>query len=260
MIPQESGLDVHSPVPLYYQLKNLLEEQIASGVYKPGDMIPSENKLCDIYAISRTTVRQAIHELVNSGKLTRTQGRGTFIADSYTEKPVDKLFGFTSDMKETGQIPRSKVLQFAPLIPAKHVRVGLRLEENEAAIILRRLRFAEENVLGLAVSYLPFKRFFKLLDENMEDNSLYKTLELKFDTIPLRSVYNVETQRCPREIAKLLEIAPGDPILFLQEVVYDQNDVPFEFVEEFYRSDRFSFRVEIRRHQNESFRGISLQN
>ena len=259
MKSQELALDVHSPIPLYYQLKNLLEEQIASGVYKPGDMIPSENKLCDIFAISRTTVRQAIHELTNSGKLTRTQGRGTFVSESYIEKPVDKLFGFTQDMKESGQIPHSKVIQFAPLIPAKHVRADLNLEENEAAIIFSRLRFAGEKVLGLATSYLPFKRFYKFLDENMEDKSLYITLESKYGTFPIRSIYNIETQRCPREIAKLLQIVPGDPVLFLQEVVYDQNDAPFEFVEEFYRADRFAFRVEIRRHQNESIRGIPLQ-
>ena len=72
-------LDVQNPIPLYYQLKGIIEEQISSGELKPGDKIPSENSLCEKYQVSRTTTRQAITELVNIGKVVRTQGRGTFV-------------------------------------------------------------------------------------------------------------------------------------------------------------------------------------
>ncbi len=252
------GLDSHSPVPLYYQLKNIIEEQIGSGEYQPGEMIPSENQLCKLYDISRTTARQAITELVNTGRLVRTQGRGTFVSKPKVVKPTYRLSGFTQDMKELGKIPVSKILQFAPLMPLPYIRDGLNLEENEAAIILKRLRFAGTDMMGLDISYFPFKRFIKLLDEELENHSLYKTLESKFDIIPSRSLYNVESLRCPREIADLLEVSPGEPVLFLREIVFDQNEVPFEFSEEYYRADRYTFRVDIRKNEQESFKGVAF--
>jgi GntR family transcriptional regulator len=249
-------LDKHSPMPLYYQLMNIIEELINSGTYKPGELIPSENQLCKQYEISRTTVRQAIQELVNSGKLIRTQGRGTFVNTARFEKPTYRLSGFTQDMKELGLVPNSKTLQFAPLMPPSHVSEALRLEENEAAIILERLRFASKDVMGVDISYFSFKRFMKLLNMDFENNSLYQTLEKEFGVIPIRSKDYVEARRCPREIADLLEISPGDPVLFLREFVYDQDEIPFELGEAYYRADRNVFRFEIRKNEHESFRTI----
>jgi ABC-type glycerol-3-phosphate transport system substrate-binding protein len=68
-----------SPIPLYYQLKLLIEKQIETGELRPGDQIPTEHELCRRYHISRTPVRQALLELTREGLLTRTAGRGTFV-------------------------------------------------------------------------------------------------------------------------------------------------------------------------------------
>jgi len=247
-------LDKHNPVPLYYQLMNLIDEMITLGIYGAGELIPSENKLCRLYNVSRTTVRQAIQELVNDGKLVRAQGRGTFVNTKRVEKPTYRLSGFTQDMKELGLVPNSKTLQFAPLMPPRHVSEGLKLEENEAAIILERLRFAGKDVMGIDTSYFSFKRFMGLLNVDFENNSVYQTLKKEFNVIPIKSKDYVEARRCPREIADLLEISPGDPILFLREIVYDQDDIPFEIGEGYYRADRYVFRVEIRKNENEIFR------
>ncbi|WP_058303461.1 GntR family transcriptional regulator [Gorillibacterium timonense] len=68
--------------PKYKQLKKVLLTQINEGQRKPGDMLPSEFELADQFAFSRQTVRQAIGELVQEGKLRRVQGKGTFVTES----------------------------------------------------------------------------------------------------------------------------------------------------------------------------------
>ncbi len=75
-------IDRDSPVPIYHQLKSLIREQIESGLWKPGDRIPTENELCRLYGISRSPVRQALKELVYEGMLVRRPGAGTFVNDS----------------------------------------------------------------------------------------------------------------------------------------------------------------------------------
>ena len=74
-------IDPKSPIPLYYQLKQLFQEKIHQGELKPGDRIPTEYELIERFGISRTPVRQALMELVHEGLLVRTPGRGTFVAE-----------------------------------------------------------------------------------------------------------------------------------------------------------------------------------
>jgi multiple sugar transport system substrate-binding protein len=73
-------IDPSSPVPLYFQLKQALLEQIARGDLRPGDQVPTESELCERYRMSRTPVRQALLELSREGVLLRQAGRGTFVS------------------------------------------------------------------------------------------------------------------------------------------------------------------------------------
>lgn len=73
-------IDRDVPIPAYYQLKQLIKQQIQQGDLKPGDQIPTEAEFCQRYNLSRTPVRQALQELVFEGLLVRTPGRGTFVA------------------------------------------------------------------------------------------------------------------------------------------------------------------------------------
>lgn len=76
-----TSIDRDSPVPIYYQLKALIQEQIESGLWRPGDRIPTEQELCRLYSISRSPVRQALNQLAHEGVLVRRPGSGTFVSD-----------------------------------------------------------------------------------------------------------------------------------------------------------------------------------
>jgi GntR family transcriptional regulator len=238
-------LDNNSPIPLYYQLKSYIENQITYGTWKPGEQIPSEAELCQEFQISRTTIRQAIGELVSQGKLKRTQGRGTFITQYNPKKPISFLTGFSQDMKTRGLKPSSRVLKFETTPPSAHIAQILRLKENEPVIMMKRVRLANDQLMAINSSYLPFNRFFAILHEDLEENSLYDILEKKFKTVPLRSICSVESVGCPSPEAELLDVKVGFPVLHIVGDNFDQNDQPFEYSESFFRGDRFTFNVEI---------------
>jgi GntR family transcriptional regulator len=252
-------LDSNSPIPLYFQLKSLLDEQIRLGILKPGQKIPSENELCRMYHISRTTARQALNELVRSGKLTRTQGRGTFVADLHVRKPVAQISGFTQDIKQQGMRPFSKVLQFSAIIPPIEAAKALGLKSNEAAIILKRLRGVDDKVLGMDVVYLSFSRFHEVLNHDMENQSLYRLLETEFNTVPTRSVDTIEAIPLQGELAIILEAPEGLSALHLVEYVYDQNDQIFEYCINYFRGDRYIFHVEIEKLGGSSIDGVEAK-
>src|SRR5579883_3160551 len=93
-----------------YQLTEIMRENIHSGEWKPGDLIPSERELGEQYGISRMTARQAITELVNEGLFYREQGKGTFVSRHKITQQLIRLTGFTEDIKARGQRPGTKVL------------------------------------------------------------------------------------------------------------------------------------------------------
>jgi GntR family transcriptional regulator len=76
----DTQLDRRSFEPLYHQLHQLLARQIETGVWQPGDLLPSEPELCRRLAVSRMVVRQALARLEDEGHVTRRRGRGTFVS------------------------------------------------------------------------------------------------------------------------------------------------------------------------------------
>lgn len=238
-------LDNNSPIPLYYQLKSFIEEQINSHTWKPGDQIPSESELSGQFKVSRTTVRQAIGDLVNQGKLTRTQGRGTYVAQYSLEQTIFRLTGFTQAMQLRGIQANSRILKVGTLTPPNHIAYQLNLKENEQVIRLKRLRKAEKEIMAIDECYLPLNRYAAILDENLEKSSLYELLTKKFSTTPTRSIRSLQAISCPTAEAGTLKLSAGAPVLYIISINYDQNDLPFEYAESFYRGDRFTFNVEI---------------
>lgn len=245
-------LDLQSPVPLYFQLKTILEEQIREGVLTPGEKILSESELCQSYKISRTTARQAVQELVRAGKLVRTQGRGTFVADYHVQRPVEQLIGLTQDMKKQGIELRSHILQFSAIIPPPDVAKALLLSPNEAAIILKRQRFADGKVFGVETVYLPFSRFHHILDYDLEKESLYALLIKDFQTIPTRSINTIKAVALDEEAALWLEVYEGEPALLMDEYVFDQHGHIFEYCHVYYLGDRYNYHVEINKQLSSS--------
>ena len=75
------NIDRTSPIPLYYQLKQIIAEKLDTNVWKPGDLVPSEQELQNTYGVSRITVRQAFSELAHDGRFERHRGQGTFVAN-----------------------------------------------------------------------------------------------------------------------------------------------------------------------------------
>src|ERR1700692_3080551 len=109
-----------SPLPRYYQLKEIMREKIASGEWNPADLTPSERELGEQYGISRMTARQAITELVNEGLFFREQGKGTFVSRHKITQQLIRLTGFTEDIRARGQRPGTRVLS-ASMLPADEV-------------------------------------------------------------------------------------------------------------------------------------------
>lgn len=238
-------LDLDSPLPLYYQLKVHILDRIASGAWKPGERIPSESEIGAEFNISRTTTRQAIGELVNDRVLNRRHGVGTFVALPRIEKRITKLTGFTQDMRARGLKPSSRVLEQAVIEATAMTIKRLVIPADERIILIKRLRLADDEPMGIDIVSFPYSRFSGLLEEDLAGNSLYDLLQTRYNTIPTRSEMALSATACLPEYARYLEIPRASPVLQIERTTFDQNDRPFEQVMAYYRGDRYIFNTEL---------------
>ncbi|HEY3308904.1 MAG TPA: GntR family transcriptional regulator [Desulfuromonadaceae bacterium] len=238
-------LDYKSPIPLHYQLRSTIENRIESGQWKPGDRVPSEFELGEEFHISRTTVRQALGDLVNQGLLTRLKGRGTFVSQPRIQQHLTRLTSFTQDMHARGKQPGAKTLQLEVVISPAHISKSLQVELNEPVILLKRLRMADGVPMAVETAFLSHRLCSPLLEEDLSQGSLYELLRRKLKIIPSHASQSLESVLCPRTEAQLLGITKGSPVLSIRRVTYGRDGLPFETVESYYRGDRYIFYAEL---------------
>ena len=183
MFLEKKELDKRVPIPLYFQLKELIVEEIKSGQYPVDSLIPTEKELSEQFGISRTTVRQAVTELVQEGWLYRIKSKGTFIARQKLKQDfLQRLETFRDQMKRLGLEPSTEVLDCRVTKASHEVAENLQIEEGEQVIYLFRRRFGDKEPVVTVETYLPFDKCGFLKDQDFEKVSLYDGLSAREET------------------------------------------------------------------------------
>jgi GntR family transcriptional regulator len=239
-------IDKGSPVPYYYQLRQLLERKISGGELATGDQLPSEASLCEEYGVSRTVVRQALSDLENEGLIFRIKGKGSFVAQAKTpEYLVQSLTSLHEDVRARGQRLETRVLRLErePVSPV--VAEVLGLAETDEIVLLERLRIVDGEPWEVTTAYLPHRLCAPILELDMTSRSLYQTLEADLGLRLHRGTRSVEAGRASKEVAKHLGVAQGSPVLILRGTTYLEDGQPVEHFVGIHRGDRSRFEVEL---------------
>jgi GntR family transcriptional regulator len=236
----------NSPIPIYYQLIEQIQEKIEKGLLKPGDAIPSEREFSEKYQISRMTVRQALTHLVNNGYLHRLQGKGTFVAEQKMEQPLQGLTSFTEDMTARGMKPDSHIIQFEMIPSTAQIAKQLSINEYAPVYEIKRVRLADEVPMALETTYIS-ANLVKGLTEEIVNQSLYAYMENKLNLEIDYGSQMIEASIADTLEAQYLNIQAGAPILLIQRNTFLQDGTPVELVKSSYRADRYKFMIQMKR-------------
>ena len=239
-------IDRSSVSPLHRQLATALVEGIEGGRWGAGERLPSESELCDAFGLSRTTVRRALSELERQGLLRREKGRGTFVAQpGASSEFLQSAEGFFDEVSRTGRRVHSRVLRLAaePLAPWAALALGLPL--GSGAVTLERLRLVDEEVVMYAVTHIPEDLAAGLSPDALADASLYATLAAMNGVVVAGGRRTVEAVAASDEVARRLELLPGQPVLYLEAVSWDADRRPVEAYRAWTRSDRSRLEVQV---------------
>jgi GntR family transcriptional regulator len=236
----EDRLDPTDYVPLYKQLTQILQQRIRSGIYKSGEKIPSERELIETFKVSRITATAAIQELVQNGLAYRMKGKGTYVARPRIVG-LSSFRSFTSDILQRGMTPSSRITELVTVPSDQEQQQHLDLEPGEECVKLTRIRYANGDPLALETAFLPAKIIPGIENEDLETGSLFNILTRRYGLRPSWSEGIFEAASANQEQALILKIKPGEPLLLIHRVTFDNNYVPLEWVHSIYRADRFSF-------------------
>ncbi|MFC7391958.1 GntR family transcriptional regulator [Scopulibacillus cellulosilyticus] len=220
------NLNPSTPQPLYMQIRQMLKNDIQQGKYKPDEKIPTEAELCDIYQVSRITIRKAIQELVNDGTLTRIQRRGTFVASNKFHNELLSVSGFSEFSHQLGMIPNSRILRSEVVQAAKDVSERLRIKEGSPVLELERLMYVNDRPLFYDIAHYSLIRFPDLEKNIAKDESTYKILSEVYDTEIVSNDKMIDVIGATKDYAKLLECDIGANLFRIVKVAFDTNDEP----------------------------------
>jgi GntR family transcriptional regulator len=224
--------------PKYYALRQWLRGQV-DGM-PPGTPVAPERTLSQRFNVSRTTVRQALHDLAVEGRIVRQQGRGTFVAPPKVTQPM-QLASYTATMAAQGRRPGSQVVDVSVVDAEAEVAERLGLAAGSSVVRVERLRVADDEPMAVETVYLDNGRFDGIAAELVADSSLYAVLESRYGVVPASAEETIETVLAPPAAARLLGTDPATPMLLLTRSSRDADGQPVEYVRSLYRGDRFRF-------------------
>ena len=240
-----TGIRRDSPIPFYFQLSELLEQEITSGHWKAGFRLPSEPELCRLFNLSRTTVRQALGRLEQEGLIERSKGQGTFVCESRPRSWLLQSSGgfFQEEVERGGRLVTSVVLrsdtsgELPPgRPPPSNGPRAPRWSGSARSTGSSRCTTSITCLRAIAELVLPLE------DPNQ---SLYQRLK---DVVGIEAAGGrrvVEAVRAEERLARVLELPMGSPVLFIESVTWDRDLRPFDCYQSWLRTDRMRIDVQV---------------
>ncbi|MFL0250529.1 GntR family transcriptional regulator [Clostridium neuense] len=229
-----------SKIPMNIQLKDLIKEKIETGIYKYGELIPSERELAATYGLNRMTVRNAISKLVDEGLLKKVRGKGTFVTNPKIQNDLYRIQGFGKMLLDKGIIPSTKVLYTKKRKAGYKYSKIFNIKESDYIYRIIRLRLGNNEPISIEDTFVPYGIIKNIEKSNFEVYSLYD-LFLANNTYLAKGYETLTLVNIDRSIAKLLNL-PLDSAVFLNTItVINNNDKVVEYTKSYISGEKCSF-------------------
>ena len=239
-------LDEKSPLSLYYQIKNIIMDNIKNKVWETGNKISTERELCESYNVSRITVRQALKELENEGYLYRKQGRGTFVMEQKFEQRLSKFYSFSEEIKKMGSFPSTKIVSFGIIEPEQMIAEKLGISSGDKVFAIKRLRLADDEPFGVEISYIVYRYAKGLTEESVSKFGLYNALNQKCGLMPNEATETFDAVSVSNQDAEYLNVSKRAAALRLERITSAQGNI-IEYCISIIRGDKYKYTVQLRK-------------
>jgi GntR family phosphonate transport system transcriptional regulator len=229
----------------WQRLYDGLRTEIESGAFPDGSRLPSEPKLIERFGGGRHSLRRALAELAQKGLIRTEHGKGSFVQRAEVlEYRISLRTRASINLAEQGRVSADQPIREERIAAPEAVAEALRIEAGAPVYMIVRHAFADDVPINISVSYHPVDRFpdiDKARRSRQRLTEIYKTYGVH-DYVRLKTA--IATRLPTAEIARILRLPPGQPILVTRKVDADLAGVPIAYSESLWPGDRIQFTID----------------
>jgi DNA-binding GntR family transcriptional regulator len=227
-------------IPQYRRLYEILRKHILDGVYKEGDLLPSENELCRLYSMTRPTVRQSLSTLANDGYIRRHQGKGSIVHILPREIGILSVSGTTSAVGNRNL--KTKIIVKPALMPWPHDFIFplTQLEKESGCIYMERLRLLDDIPIFYDISYIANINLPRITARQFENRSLFQILRDHYHIEVKGGEQRIKAIPASSRICRLLQLKKDKPVLHLERKMETNIPVLFLYSSIFCNTEKYS--------------------
>lgn len=231
-------------VPLWLEISRKIENDIEQGVYGEGDILPNEFQLCEIYSVSRITIRGALARLSDSGKIKRIKGKGTIVTQEKIKEPLLKIAGFTDEMKEKGIVPSTSFAGIERKKVSGYIAELFGQSKSTYFTVLERVRCINGVPVGYFTTYLPDSLGLPY-DSSQYYSSLYDKLRKEYGITVDTVKQTVTAEIADKKTREMLNLSQGEAVMVMKRQAFSKNKL-IEYSVCKYDSKRYEYNMELR--------------
>ena len=224
-----------------------IENFIIHNQLKPGDRLPSERSMCDMWDFNRSTLRSAIKQLILEGKIYNKNGSGTYVSGEKLVRNLQDTDGFYQTVKRSGREITTRVVHMDICETPKNIGRKMKLPLGHKLFRLVRVRSLDQVPVMISTAYLDAERFAGIEQLDFENSSLYSLLKDHYGVEVSGGHEKLSITYCDAQEAEYLEMQEGAPVIYQSGVTMDEQDVVFEYFKEITRSEYICFASELTR-------------
>ena len=236
-----------SGLPLYKEVKEKLIQALAAGEWTTGEKLPVEGDLARRFRVGIATVRAAVGELEAAGILTRKQGKGTFVSEHTNQSRLYRFFNLVR-LDGVRRIPTREIISLKRGRPqtAEADLLGLSRYRNRDVWRLRSTFALDGERVGINDSVLPAGLFPRLTKAGVGDGdvTLYALYQSNYDVNVIAVDADVHADAAPRDIAALLDVNTGHPLLNIRRRAKTYDETPVELRTSWINTAKCRFHVD----------------
>lgn len=233
-------MSVPKSIPQYRKLYEVLRKHILDGIYKEGDLLPSENELCRLYGMTRPTVRQSLSTLSNDGYIRKHQGKGSIVRHLQMEIGILSVSGTTTAVGDRNL--KTKIVVRPVLIPwPEDFMFPLsELEMESGCVYMERIRLLEDVPIFYDISYLANLNLPRITARQFENKSLFRILRDNYHIEIKGGDQRIKAIPASARIARFLKLKKDQPVLHLERKMETNNPVVYLYSSIFCNTEKYS--------------------
>jgi DNA-binding GntR family transcriptional regulator len=227
-------------IPQYRRLYEILRKHISDGVYREGDLLPSENELCQLYGMTRPTVRQALGSLANDGYIIKHQGKGSIVHLLPREIGILSVSGTTSAV---GDRKLKTTIIVKPVLirwPVDFMFPLTDLEKESGCIYMERVRYLDDIPIFYDISFIANINLPRITSRQFENKSLFQVLRDSYRVEIKGGEQRIKAIPASMKISRFLQLKKDQPVLHLERKMETSTPGLFLYSSIFCNTEKYS--------------------